>query len=867
MRKALFLLLLLFAFSLPAQTVISGQVTGTDGKTVVGAVVKLTSAGRTRAFSRTGSTGEFRIKVPASVTGADTDSLTFSHISYENASMPYRADRTVYDVRMLTRSKALAEVVFVAPSVKQRGDTLSFDLGSFTGKEDVTLEDALKKIPGITVEKSGAIKYLGKDISKFYIEGLDMLGGKYALATRNVPADYVASVEVIENHKERKIDRDTYSDNVALNIRLKNKVKFKPMGTSEALIGYEDSKVLYRIGATGMMFNPQFQSIISAKYGNDSEFAFNTIYDLYEYSREAGGNLAASASGSLGSSSPPLSSGRYVSSRDLLTSINAIKKTGKDSDLKANADYAYEHMTYGYGTERTYFAGADEIKVKEIQSPSKRHHRPSLQINFNTDGDNLYFRERFKIMADFTYRDYLTDTDGSLLTQDKDQRSITAENNLSWSIRRGAQKWHINSDMKYVSSPENTLSIIPGSGTQEASAVQKASSDCFIISNTAATTFVRPFGNINIPFGLRYMYSDLHTELFSDNQKFTNRIYSNSYILSFSPGYEYISPSRRYEVSVWMPVKLSWLDAKNSATDRDIDKLKVLISPSAKFNCQVSPSTRLLLSGSYSNTIGDAMNLLTAPIMNSYRNVSTRSGILAENRSGNVTLGVEFKKPLDFWFADARVSYTDSRYNLLNSQTVDPDHNITGAIASENASNSVSANGKIVKNIQSIRSKFTLSGSFTWQKSNMMQQGDLIPFYGRTYSINPHINIAPLTWISLDYGAGYSKSMNSYLGRSSSFDMLTQNVRLLLFPFSGMELSASLEHVRKEITENTYKSISLLDVKALYKFKKLYRVSLAVNNILNNRSYSYTVFNGLDTYSYDYTLRPRQITLSFSITM
>ena len=79
--------------------------------------------------------------------------------------------------------------------------------------------------------------------------------------------------------------------------------------------------------------------------------------------------------------------------------------------------------------------------------------------------------------------------------------------------------------------------------------------------------------------------------------------------------------------------------------------------------------------------------------------------------------------------------------------------------------------------------------------------------------------------------------------------------------------SASLEYVRKEISENIYKNISLLDVKAVYKFLKLYKLTLNVNNIFDNRSYSYTVFNGLDIYSYDYTLRPRQITLSISVTL
>ena len=84
-----------------------------------------------------------------------------------------------------------------APQIIQRGDTLSYRLSSFAGKGDYTLRDAMKRLPGIEVTSSGSIKYLGKDISNFYIEGMDLLGGQYNVATNNIPADYVTSVQVL----------------------------------------------------------------------------------------------------------------------------------------------------------------------------------------------------------------------------------------------------------------------------------------------------------------------------------------------------------------------------------------------------------------------------------------------------------------------------------------------------------------------------------------------------------------------------------------------------------------------------------------------------------------------------------------------
>ncbi|MBR1789580.1 MAG: hypothetical protein IJ762_10410 [Bacteroidaceae bacterium] len=115
-------------------------------------------------------------------------------------------------VFMVLAASASAQVkVTVKPDpLRQRGDTLTHNLASFLGKGDVTLEDGLKRLPGVDVSQNGGISYMGKPISQFNIEGLDMLGGKYNLATRNIPADYVTNVEAastavrLRGHSARK---------------------------------------------------------------------------------------------------------------------------------------------------------------------------------------------------------------------------------------------------------------------------------------------------------------------------------------------------------------------------------------------------------------------------------------------------------------------------------------------------------------------------------------------------------------------------------------------------------------------------------------------------------------------------------------
>lgn len=115
-----------------------------------------------------------------------------------------------YNIIMKENATELKEVVVKAPAIYQRGDTLSYNLSSYITKSDYTLKDALKKLPGIDIEESGNIKYLGKEISNFYIDGLDLLGGKYNIATTNIPASYVNSVQVLNNHQAVNMNKDIF---------------------------------------------------------------------------------------------------------------------------------------------------------------------------------------------------------------------------------------------------------------------------------------------------------------------------------------------------------------------------------------------------------------------------------------------------------------------------------------------------------------------------------------------------------------------------------------------------------------------------------------------------------------------------------
>ena len=192
MQRLLYIILYIgLAVHASAQVRVTGRVTalspsseGAGGglKPVSDVIIKLMNGTKTLAFTTTNARGEYAIELKSSPSGEAT--LQFSHISYEKESerLSLKEQTTKVDMILTPKSISLKEVTVKATPLWQRGDTLSHNLASFLGKGDVTLEDGLKRLPGVDVAKSGAISYMGTPISQFNIEGLDLLGGKYNLA-------------------------------------------------------------------------------------------------------------------------------------------------------------------------------------------------------------------------------------------------------------------------------------------------------------------------------------------------------------------------------------------------------------------------------------------------------------------------------------------------------------------------------------------------------------------------------------------------------------------------------------------------------------------------------------------------------------
>jgi hypothetical protein len=231
------------------------------------------------SFSISNTKGEFEIK--------DLDSgnyrLMITFQGYQSYSQRFSINSQLSainlgDVYMERRNTTLAEVVVEAPPITVKKDTVEFKADAFKTKANATAEDLLKRVPGMQVDKDGNVKAQGEDVQKVYVDGKEFFGNDPKLATKNITADMIESIQVFDDMSDQaRFTRiDDGSRSRTINIKLKKNMRKGYFGRLVAGGGSDDRY------ETSIMFN-RFNgdrriSIVGGSNNlNKQTFSFNDI--------------------------------------------------------------------------------------------------------------------------------------------------------------------------------------------------------------------------------------------------------------------------------------------------------------------------------------------------------------------------------------------------------------------------------------------------------------------------------------------------------------------------------------------------------------------------------------------------------------
>ncbi len=205
--------LLIFSFSFltvisaHAQTgrEVDGKVIDSTKLAVPGSSIKLLSDKGDSTIAVADGAGKF---VFPSVNGTKF-TLTVSSIGYQTLKRRYTLDNDTKPAVLdpiLLKSEATAlqgvTIVGVNPVVLKE-DTVEYKASAYKVRENAPVEDLIKKLPGVDVDVNGNVTTQGKQVTKVRINGKDFMGGDVQSATKNLPADVVENIQMIDDYGDQ----------------------------------------------------------------------------------------------------------------------------------------------------------------------------------------------------------------------------------------------------------------------------------------------------------------------------------------------------------------------------------------------------------------------------------------------------------------------------------------------------------------------------------------------------------------------------------------------------------------------------------------------------------------------------------------
>lgn len=207
-------LLLLFIGFFSVTTVVTAQtapgpapITGTirDSSTnrpLVKAVVSYIETGKTDTLRvMTNDQGHFTIdRNPAG-----EFIIIISNVGYQSKGIRYPSNMAgeLGLIQLGVAIKELGEVVIQAPPIKVMQDTVEYRANAYAVRKDAVAEDLLKKLPGVEVDASGNVTAQGQQVTKIRVNGKDFFGGDPKMATKNIPADAIDKIQVIDDASDQ----------------------------------------------------------------------------------------------------------------------------------------------------------------------------------------------------------------------------------------------------------------------------------------------------------------------------------------------------------------------------------------------------------------------------------------------------------------------------------------------------------------------------------------------------------------------------------------------------------------------------------------------------------------------------------------
>lgn len=370
------LFLLLTTVFLQAQTVCKGTVVSMAKVPISNASVLIKNAeDHILQFGFTNAQGSFSIQTE----NEGSFVVEVNKMGFEKQQQPITITKDKKEYNLLFTLEESTEVlqdlvIEIDNPIQLRGDTLSYDAKAFSTGREVVVEDLLKNIPGITVEKDGKIKFEDTEIEKVMVDGDDFFNRGYSILTKNMPNKPLDKVQVLRRYSNNKLLKGVEESNkVALNLTIDEEYKDLWFGDISAGYGVV-SENRYQVSGNLMNFSKKYKNFLTYGLNNVGEDRVGSLesmfYNNYEVESIGSGGQLYQLMGLHGARASQLKDHRTRINNAEHVSLSSIVPVTEKLKIKAvgflgfDENYAFNNSYSITNVGTTYFENTENNQFK-----------------------------------------------------------------------------------------------------------------------------------------------------------------------------------------------------------------------------------------------------------------------------------------------------------------------------------------------------------------------------------------------------------------------------------------------------------------------------------------------------------------------
>ncbi|MBL3549641.1 TonB-dependent receptor [Chryseobacterium sp. KMC2] len=829
---SLFLMIFISVFTF-AQKTVSGKITDDDGVAIPSASVTVEEPGKDAilAYGITNSKGEYKVTFTSPEANVDLKVKAFNQKPVTKQIS--NADQNL-NFKMQSEATEIKEVQLKTKMITARGDTISYDLKAFNSKNDRTLADVMKKIPGIEVNKDGTILYQGNAINKFYVNGKDLMEGGYGTINNSLPKDAVQKVEVLENHQPVKILQDKVpSDQAAINIKLKNSVTMT--GRGEVGTGFGDPW-LWNVKLTPMFFGQKSQWVVNYKTNNMGEQVENEGNILAFGSGWEGRRINAAQNNWLSvenASVPDLPVKRYLMNSVHYLSANYLTNIDKKKEweLKANANYTNNAVERESNSTTTDIQQGTKYNTKFLNNFYTD--KVKGELIFTKNAKKGFFKNTTTFSqfwnADRAVAERNDKTGYRLGNEALESPTSSFQNSLSTIIPWKEKMINFKSFINYQNdrqtleiSPANylqfpykepgstdfsTINFTPGSTALQTFKIKTldTSHSANISFSTKGWTFTPQIG---IDFSTDKLTTNFDGSTVDNSPDFNSLAYEND--LKFTKINPNASVGVNYKSEAWslfanFPVNFNNIKAEDAFRNVSKSLNKTTFTPNIFAQYSFASFFKASLSGNISNNFGDIQTAYAGYILTSPGgfNVMNPKNPIPQTTTKNAGARLEYRNPLNNIFFNVGYRLSDAKNNLLASSAVNElGFSVIEYIESENKRTSNSYYAEIGKYFPKFKTNASLTYNNTNSKSQSRRNDQDINTTNDGNTLGFKLNNTYFSWMSVDFNMtkSWNKQSNGIiqndLGKTEGY---THNLNVFFYPIENHTIGFYWDQINSKL--------------------------------------------------------------------